>query len=264
MKKKSIKKIQSFLIITLAVVLSIPNLVYAESQNHITQEDKINFLKSIGTTDEAISNYNPIQIDNLYSTLYGKDANFSGFESQIVEIQEENTTLRGNIPTSQLKLSVATYDVISNGVVSEVDVSLGFNWLQAPFFNLTDGFTFTWDDDVFYDEGFYATSGVNTNKGYRLIDSINAPATASAGGMGWYLSINNPIDANTIGGHYGGAQILLKPRMSFTAGKTLNSKMYFTYAHQLIGFSITFGPGSTGVSITGGNYDQQTFSYTYH
>lgn len=163
-----------------------------------------------------------------------------------------------------LKLNVATYDLVSDGTVIGVDVSLGFSWLTPPILNLTDGFTFTWDKDVFYDSGFYATSGVNTNKGYRLIDSINAPATAEAGGMGWYLSINNPLDANTIGGHYGGAQILLKPYSSYAPGTDLNSKMYFTYAHQLIGVGITFGPGSTGVTVTGGNYDQQTFSYTYH
>ena len=258
------KKVRLFLTLTLIIVLAVPTVVRAEDHQKIEREDKIGFLRSIGTSEEALSNYNSKQIDDLYTTLYGKDVEFSGCGTQIVEIEDGNTNLRGNIPTSKLKLNVATYDMKTNGVVTGVDVSLGFEWLTPPFWNFTDGFTFTWDNNIFYDAGFYAVSGVDTDKGYRVIDTIDAPATAAAGGMGWYLSINNPLDANTVGGHYGGAQVLLRPRAPFAPGANLDSKMYFTYAHQLVGGGISFQPGSVGVSITGGNYDQQTYSYTYH
>lgn len=57
-------------------------------------------------------------------------------------------------------------------------------------------------------------------------------------------------------------------RTPFSSSATLHSKLYLTYAHQKPGASISFGISSSGsnvgVSITGGKYDQQSLSYTYH
>lgn len=249
--------------LVLALFMSF-NVNAKDIQKEATYDEKIEFLKSIGTTEEALSNYNPYQVDSLYNDLYGKDVHFSGSESKIVDISNGNPNSRGNISTSQLKLTVGTYDMITNGKVTAVNVSLGYQWLKEPILVLTDALTFTWDNNDFYDAGFYATSVCTVDGEEHVIEDINAPATAQAGGLGWYSKLSLPHHGN-IYKHYGGAEVLLIPRTPFSSSANLDSKMYLSYAHQLVGVGISLGfPGSVGVTFTGGNYDQQSHSYTYH
>ena len=250
-------------VLTLILTISIPSNA-ADNTSPVTYKEKIAYLKSIGTTDEAIEEYNPYQIDSLYNSLIGKDARFSGLESKIVDIIDNNSITKGNISTSQLKLTVGTYDMLQNGKVNNVNVSIGYEWLKEPILVLTDALTFTWDNSLFYDQGFYAESVCNVDGEVHPIEFISAPATAQAGGLGWYSKLSLPHHGNTYK-HYGGAEFLLGVRKPFSASADLNSKMYLTYAHQLIGAGISLGfPGSVGVTITGGSYDQQAHSYTYH
>lgn len=261
-----IRKNNLIIAVGLSFVLSIATFLPVSAENVPTTEQKVAFLKSIGTTDEAISIYNPTQINNLYNDLYGKDVHFSGFETKDVKMTENvgDGKARGNISTSMLRLTVATYDFVANGKVTGMNVSLGYQWLQSPILHHHDALTFTWDNNLFYDAGFYAESGYNIKSGFLSIDRVNAPATAQAGGMGWYLNTALPPGITT-SNNFGGADIYLKAHSSYSPSTRLNSKMYFTYAHQILGLGITLGfPGSVGVSITGGNYDQQTYSYTYH
>lgn len=266
-------KSKSFFTVMLALFLvatffmsSLTSVEASDSQ--VTEKEKIDFLKSIGTTDEALASYNPKQIDDLYNTLYGQDAYFSGFDSKIVEVTESTTDERGNIPTSELQLSIGTYDMVSNGTVKGVDVSIGYKWLKDPFFHMKDALTFSWDTNTFYDDGFYATANCHFDGVPILLENINAPALAGPSSFGWYSTISHPTQLGPADYYYGGAQVLLRPKTSFTSSADLNSKMYLTYAHQTLGAGISFGlsgsGANVGVSITGGNYDQQSFSYTYH
>lgn len=259
------KKLRMAVLIVLTMMLSVTSIVYAEDES-ISNDEKIEYLKSIGTTEEALANLNPKQIDEIYDSLSNQKAVFSGCKSEIVEIADGDTTARGNIPTSKLKLSVATYDLVSSeGKITGVDVSMGYEWLSEPVLQMKDGFVFTWDNNVFYDNGFYAIANCDSELGRHVCDSSSAPATAQAGGMGWYLKIAPDIPSY-VGGrrYYGGAQMLLRPRNTIYSNNKPTSKLYFTYAHQLVGVGISFGTsGTVGVSITGGQYDQQTLSYTY-
>ncbi len=154
--------------------------------------------------------------------------------------------------------------MLENGKVKWVDVALAYEWLQEPILTMTDALTFTWDANTFYDNGFYANSGCIVDGQYVNIEDINAPATAQAGGLGWYSKLSLPHHGNTYK-HIGGAQVLLGVKNPFSSSATLNSKMYLSYAHQLVGAGISLGfPGSVGVSFTGGKFDKQAFSYTYH
>lgn len=265
MKKRSMK---CFSTITLALLLTLSLFVSAAtsveaSESQVTEDEKIEFLRSIGTPEEILADYNPKLIDDFYNTLSGKDVRFAGSDSQIVEIKENDSKARGNIPTSQLKLTVATYDMMSNGVVSGVDVGLGYEWLRSPICHMDDALTFSWDDNTFYDAGFYATANCTYDGIPITLENINAPAIASSNSIGWYSSIREP-QPGLAEKHYGGGQVLLRPRYSFSSSTDLNSKMYLTYAHQIIGFGISFGITDIGVSITAGNYDKQALSYTYH
>ncbi len=249
------------LLVSSLFMTTITTIEAAESQ--ATQTEKIEFLKSIGTTDEALASFNPQQIDDLYNTLSGKDAHFSGFDSQIIKVTENNPDERGNISTSQLQLSIGTYDMVSNGTVIGVDVSLGYQWLKEPVFTMTDALTFKWDSNLFYDDGFYATSNCMVDGQHLVLENINAPALADSGSFGWDSKLSLPHHGNSYK-HYGGAQVLLRPRNSFSSSADLNSKMYLTYAHEILGGEISFGFTDIGVSFTGGSFDQQSFSYTYH
>ena len=237
------------------------------SDSQVTEAEKINFLKNKGTTDEALTSYTPKQIDDLYDTLYGQDAHFSGFDSKIVEVAEANSDERENISTTKLQLMIGTYDLVSNGIVKGVDVSIGYKWLKDPMIHLTDALTFSWDNNTFYDDGFYATANCNVDGVPILLENINAPALAGSSSFGWYSTISQP-QSGPADYFYGGAQVLLRPKTPFSSSATLHSKLYLTYAHQKLGGSISFGLSSSGpnigVSITGGNYDQQSLSYTYH
>lgn len=257
------KTIQVIVSMVLSMILLGSSSLTTQANDSTSLSEKIEYLRSIGTTDEAISEYSEQQINDLYERFYGHDVVFSGYQSKVVTITEPSKTRAGNISTSDLRLSVGTYDMLSNGRVTGIDVSLGYEWLNGPIIELIDACTFTWDSDLFYDEGFYAVSGCNTLDGYRVLENINAPAIAENGGMGWYMQITNPY-GGTIN-HIGGAQLLLKPRGNISSSTDLNSKMYFTYAHQQLGVSISFSSSSeVGVEISGGNYSKQTFSYTYH
>lgn len=263
--KRMIKKIRVMMLVCMGIMIAGLAVNIVNAEDRITEAEKIDYLKSIGTTEEAIAIYNQAQIDELYYTLQGKDVKFSGIETTIVEIENKNSDQmeRNNISTSKLQLSIGTYDMERDGKVIGIDVTLGYKWLESPLMHFTDAFTFTWNDALFYDDGFYAMSNYTLAGGQMItIEQISRPATGQAGGLGWYL--NTAVPHGAISNNYGGAQILLRPRTYYTSATKLAAKMYFTYAHQLVGAGITIGPDGPGVTITGGKYDQQTFSYTYH
>lgn len=264
MGEKSKKIFTVMLASFLAATFFMSSLISVEaSDTLVTEEAKIDFLRSIGTTDEALSSYNPKQIDDLYNTLYGKNAVFSGYNTQIMDITESSSGEKGNIPTSQLQLTIGTYDLTSNGKVTGVDVSLGYKWLKEPVFNMTDALTFKWDSNLFYDDGFYGFSNCLVDGQNLTLESINAPALADSGSFGWYSKLSLPHHGNSYQ-HYGSAQTLLRPHTPFSTSANLNSKMYLTYAHQILGPEISFGLSDVGVSFAGGSFDQLSSSYTYH
>lgn len=268
MKRKKQKMIATFCTtLLLLMFFMIPPKTVEANDTFVSYSDKITYLKEIGTTDAAILSYTDKQVDDLYNTLHEKDVQFSGYTSKIVEVSERSNGERSsNIPTSQLELSIGTYDIHSNGKVIGVDVSIGYKWIKEPITHLTDALTFRWDDKVFYDDGFYAMACCNASGLPVVLENISAPAKATAGSIGWYTTLANPR-FELADNHYGGAQVLLRPRTPLNTSAVLHSKMYLEYAHQKIGASISFGLGFSGpsasVSFSGGNYDKQSLSYTY-
>ena len=131
-----------------------------------------------------------------------------------------------------------------------------------PILRLTDAHTFTFDGTKFRIGGIYAESGYQVNDQWILADSVDAPATAEDGGLGWYLS----IDSKYVSSFYtnsGGADIYLIPRNANATYSQLSSSMYYTYAHQKTGASISLSPGGAGITISGGSHDYQSSVYYY-
>lgn len=272
MKKTIIKKISMLLAILLAFV----------SNGYVTKAAEVNseyymqleYLREVGTPNELLLDFSPARVAQLYNTLYEhneKRVVFSGYDSEIYKITENNENARGgNISTSDLKLTVATYEFIDeNDKVIGMNAALTYEWLTNPIFHLTDAMIFTWDGTLFYDEGMYAQSCYDhPTYGVVSMDYVDSPAKAQSGSMGWYLSTAKPKGVSSY--NYGGADICLMARNPFDTDTQLRSKMYFTYAHQIAGASISLGisSGSTpsvsaGVSVTAGDYHEQTYSYTY-
>lgn len=159
------------------------------------------------------------------------DMQFDGYTSEIVEIQEGNddTLTRGQISTAKLLLTIDTINLVDqNNKVGTVYV----------------------DACSMYKLGDYGA----------IADEVTTPATASDGGLGWYLSIGE--GTMELGTNRGAASIVLKPEIAFTAGSK-HCNMYYTYAHQILGASISMAPSGPSVNITSGNYDYQTVMYRY-
>ena len=266
--KKTTSILRTSFVLILAVTLLFFSVEHVKAEDSpVAMEKKIEFLKSIGTTDEALSFYSDQQINGLYDRLFGQDVSFSGFTSQEVEVKEKINGERGNIPTSKLQLSVGTYDLKSNDQVTGLDVTLGYKWVKEPILHLDDALTFSWDKDMFYDDGFYAMANCTTITGLPwVLENINAPAKVSDGGLGWYTSIAEPR-FEPAQSHYGGAQVLLRPRNPFSTSAVLHSKMRLEYAHQILGASIVLGVNNSGanagVTFSAGKYDYQSVSHTY-
>lgn len=263
------KRILKYVVVLLYVVFSGVLFItpVKADERSIILEEKVKFLESIGTPKNVIETYNSTQIERTYKNLFGKNAHFAGAESKIIEVKDETSSLRGNISTSKLKLSVGVYDMVdeATGEVFEINVSVGYEWLSEPIWQSNDALTFSWDKDLFYDEGFYHESLCSINGWIHTIEYITTPALASEGGFGWYSKLGIHLDDASIYKHFGGGDIRLIPKRSYKESTDLNSKMYFQYAHQIAGVGISFGiTGDLGVSINGGNYDEQALSYTYH
>lgn len=87
-RRSCMKKLRIAVLIVLTMMLSVTSIVYAEEES-ISNDEKIEYLKSIGTTEEALANLNPKQIDEIYDSLSNQKAVFSGCKSEIVEIADE-------------------------------------------------------------------------------------------------------------------------------------------------------------------------------
>lgn len=232
------------------------------SENIPTLQEMKNYLLSIGTEQEFLNKIDDSRIERLYWTCAGKEVSFAGYETEIVEIQDSDPRLRGQISTSQLSLGVAIYEFTSGGKVTGLSVSTTYEWLSNPILYWTDAHTFTFDGTKFKVGGIYAESGYQIDNQWFLIDSVDTPATAADGGLGWYLSTARGDIPNRFHNR-GGADIYLIPRNGSATRSQLSSSMYYTYAHQIVGTSISLSPNGGSVSISGGSYDFQTKIYNY-
>lgn len=191
------------------------------------------------------------------------DIQFDGYTSEIVEIQEGNddTLTRGQISTAKLLLTIDTINLVDqNNKVGTVYVDACYEWLSDPILKMTDAHTFNYDSSLFYATELYACSMYKLGDYGAIADEVSTPATASDGGLGWYLSIGE--GTMELGTNRGAAYIVLKPEIAFTAGSK-HCNMYYTYAHQILGASIGMAPSGPSVNITSGNYDYQTVMYRY-
>lgn len=260
-KKRILAMLLSFVMM---LSLCIPVSVSAEESNTVTEDSMRDYLITVGCPEEYVDTLPAEKIANMFQILQSGNYVFSGWKEEVLEVQEENQDARGNIPTSKLQLTIATFDNTHDGnIVNDVYVSLGYRWLQTPFACYTDALTFNWDGSLFSLNGFYA---LNTGSNGAVVSSITAPAKSANGGIGWY-SLMADYNFGTIGTN-GGAELRLVPKRTITMNSNLNSDMHLNYAHSTLGLSLSFGidgsGASAGVSIVDGVYDELATYYVYH
>ena len=264
--KKTIKKVLAFLMIIILSATGISTKTLAAesslSKASPTIDEMKKYLLDIGTEQEFLDDISENRIKKLYQLCFGKEVTCLGYKTQIVEIQEENPKMRNQILTSELKLGINIYEFTSNGKITALNVSTSYEWLSDPILHWTDAHTFTFDGTKFKIGGIYAESGYQISGQWFPVATIDAPATAADGGLGWYLSTAKGTFPNSAL-NSGGAEIYLIPRNGSTTKDQLSSSMYYTYAHQLIGTSISLSPSGGSVSISGGSYEYQTKIYNY-
>lgn len=260
-KKNRIKKIILLMTASMVFITMSGTSISAAEPSPTLQEMK-DYLLSIGTEQDFLNDISENRIENLYWMFVGKEVTFLDYETEIVEIQEVNPNLRGQISTSKLKLGVGVYEFTSNGYITGLNVSTSYEWLSDPILHWTDAHTFTFDGTKFKVEGMYAESGYFMSNQWLSVDYVDTPATAADGGLGWYLSIAKGDLPNSLT-NSGGADIYLIPRNGSSSKTQLSSSMYYTYAHQIAGTSISLSTSGGSVSISGGSYDYQTKIYNY-
>lgn len=259
--KNRIKKIVLLMTASIVFIAMSGTSVSAAELSPSLQEMK-DYLLSIGTEQEFLNDISENRIETLYWMCVGKEVTFLKYETEIVEIQEANPNLRGQISTSKLKLGIGVYEFTSDGYITGLNVSTYYEWLSNPILHWTDAHTFTFDGTKFKIGGMYAESGYDISGQWLSVDYIDTPATAADGGLGWFLSIAKGDLSNSLTNR-GGADIYLIPRSENSSKTQLSSSMYYTYAHQIAGTSISLSTSGGSVSISGGSYDYQTKIYNY-
>lgn len=254
------------LVLTFVMILFLCSSVSvnAEELQMVSDDFMREYLVTLGCPEEYVDTLSDEKVSNMYNILICGNYEFSGLKQEVVELQDGNANARGNIPTSKLRLTIATFDNVNSlNNVQEVYVSLGYYWLQEPIVTATDALTFNWDGTLFSLNGFYA---MNTSAQNLPVDSIDTPAKSASGGIGWYSRMKDPYLGMV--GINGGAELLLIPKQTIKANSNLNSDMHLNYAHATVGLSLSFGISSSGpsagVSVVSGVYDEQATYYIYH
>lgn len=265
MKKISHKIILLLLLIS-TLLISSTSVMAAETDQHVTRDEKIKVILETGAPIEFIEQLSDAQINDYYNQFQGKNIEYIGTETKEVLIQEsDNYLTRGTIPASSLQLGLSVFEDKADygGEVYGLIIGPTFKWLKQPVWSLTDGFTINWDASLFNYQSFYAETGFMLNGTWYSKDFTNTPAVISSGGLGFYLDI---ASGNL---NQGSGSVYLVPRNQLYDWNDLNTQISFVYAHQMAGASISFGigtggAGSFGVGIAGGNYDSQAISTIYH
>lgn len=129
--KKSIEKIILCVLASMMVIVMTGNSAFAagtsETETPPTLQEMRSYLLSIGTEEEFLNDIDENRIEKLYWTCVGKEVSFVGYEKEIVEIQDGDPRLRGQIATSKLQLGMAVYEFTANGgtIVSHVGIYVG-------------------------------------------------------------------------------------------------------------------------------------------
>ena len=112
--KKSIEKIILCVLASMMVIVMTGNSAFAagtsETETPPTLQEMRSYLLSIGTEEEFLNDIDENRIEKLYWTCVGKEVSFVGYEKEIVEIQDGDPRLRGQIATSKLQLGMAVYE----------------------------------------------------------------------------------------------------------------------------------------------------------
>lgn len=262
MLRNKTNKILSCLMI-ISILLGMTNFT-VEAKELTTVEEMKAYLIDIGSEPDLLNLMSEDRIENLYSRCIGKEVNFIDYDTEIFDIIEGNPRQKGQISTSKLELSIGVYEVKEDGIIYEMIVSTGYRWLSSPLLKMTDAHTFTFDGEKFKCEGIYAESGYTLSiDQWYAVDSVDAPATAADGGLGWYLKTALPSPFSAKSFNYGGGEFYLLPRDEGATYAQLSSSMYYTYAHQIVGHSISLTNEHGTVSIASGSYDYQTKIYNY-
>lgn len=106
--KKGFEKIILLMMVSIIFIgMSGSSVLAAESpisEDTPTLQEMKSYLLSIGTEQEFLDDIDESRIEKLYWKCVGKEVSFLGYETEIVEIQEEDPRLRGQISTGKLKL----------------------------------------------------------------------------------------------------------------------------------------------------------------
>lgn len=250
---------------------------FAETNGNddVSKETMIQYMKNIGTPQEFLDSITDHKLHELYYRFQDKNMKFGGTQTEIVTIPNTNSSdgvqPYGGIPDSKLELSVTTFDECTDSnLVVGVAVEAFFKWLSSPILQLTDAMTLNWNGELLSMQGFFAESGYILEGLWVPIQSISNYSTAQKGGVGCYLSI---AQREEISGDptQGTMSVYLVPRKAYYYHDILKEQLFFEYAHQTVGLSISMGAsighpisGSVGIGFTGGSYDSRGFAKNYH
>ena len=274
---KIFKKIITFLL-AFSLMVSFPLVsAFAETNGNddVSKETIIQYMKNIGTPQEFLDSITDHKLHELYYRFQDKNMKFGETQTEIVTIPNTNSSdgvqPYGGIPDSKLELSVTTFDECTDSnLVVGVAVEASFKWLSSPILQLTDAMTLNWNGELLSMQGFFAESGYILEGLWVPIQSISNYSTAQKGGVGCYLSI---AQREEISGDptQGTMSVYLVPRKSYYYHDILKEQLFFEYAHQTVGLSISMGAsighpisGSVGIGFTGGSYDSRGFAKNYH
>lgn len=238
------KKIIS-VVLMLALSLTMCISGYAEEvTSEVTTSDKIEYLVSQGIPADLVKNAPTEDIDDMYTTFYGKSVEYLGTETVTMQETLPFTTY-GTISSSDLIFGVSRMAVKNDKLAQKTDpidflyVYANYEWQKKPLVRWKDGITVNWDPDVF-------TLQQNS---YIGPEDESEPAEVSQGGLGFYANLSNAT--------YGSAKFKLVPthRPMYIDKDTYsfpyNTNINGNYLHNKnpIGFSVGFSVEIVSVTM---------------
>ncbi|MBQ8638429.1 MAG: hypothetical protein IJ468_04610 [Lachnospiraceae bacterium] len=250
-------------ILMLCLLIGCANNCFAEES--VSYEEKVQYLKSIGCTDEYLEIRDTKTIEQVYEQLVGKNVKF------VDNVRVKQNANQRSIPTGTIDDSMFFWEIgvfceeDADGNMTALDVEPYGRWIEMPINRLTDAVTVNWDSDLFSLNYFYvsATGLAQLYDGTtEYIEYYNNeyPAYVTEGGVGYTA----PISKNLYKNISVSSMIQLIPKAgAFTEGVEISVPIIATYYHQLIELEVSFGVelgdgtlgGAGQVTIVDGEYD---------
>ncbi len=261
------KTLRSILGVILCLCMISGTVTAADKETGIPQERE--YLKSIGMPEKMADKFSDEHIHKLYMEFYGNNVEACDSSEKYISFDKSGRMVStyAQIPSSTMLLSIVHFKEWSGTSVSNVTVSIMYEWLKAPSIKRNDAITVNWDPDVFTYSWFVGASMIQDAYGddETQIDFYSNPDITNQGGLGFWVSLKPPDPKYVY--PYGEFSIGLLPKRvgSLTLSAGILSAINLNYAHHYspVG-SVSIGYNGFGVSIdTSGWVDFASNSTTF-